>query len=65
MTTQVINKTETKTDIAQETSKFTIRVVMTMAALIGIWAVACLIGGLASGGLGTLIQGFISAITGH
>ena len=33
MTTQVINKTETKTDIAQETSKFTIRIVMTMAAL--------------------------------
>ena len=65
MTTQVSNKTETKTDIAQETSKFTIRVVMTMAALIGIWAVACLIGGLASGGVGTLIQGFISAITGH
>ena len=65
MTTQVINKTETKTDIAQETSKFTIRVVMTMAALSGIWAVAGLIGGLASGGVGTLIQGFISAITGH
>ena len=65
MTTQVINKTDSKSDITQETSKFTIRVVMTMAALIGIWAVACLIGGLASGGVGTLIQGFISAITGH
>lgn len=65
MTTQVINKTETKTDIAQETSKFTIRIVMTMAALIGIWAVACLVGGLASGGLGNMIQGYISAILGH
>ena len=39
MTTQVINKTEIKIDVAQETSKFTIRIVMTMAALIGIWAV--------------------------
>jgi hypothetical protein len=64
MTTQVINTTETRTDIAQETSKFTIRIVMTMAALIGTWAVACLIGGLASGGLGNLIQGYISTIIG-
>ena len=65
MTTQVINKTDSKSDITQETSKFTIRIVMTMAALIGIWAVACLVGGLASGGLGNLIQGYISAILGH
>lgn len=64
MTTQVINTTETRTDIAHETSKFTIRIVMTMAALIGTWAVACLIGGLASGGLGNLIQGYISTIIG-
>ena len=33
MTTQIINKNETKTDVAQETSKFTVRVVMTMAGL--------------------------------
>jgi hypothetical protein len=65
MTTQIINKNETKTDVAQETSKFTIRVVMTLSALIGIWALACLIGGLASGGVGNLIQGYISTIIGH
>ncbi len=65
MTTQIINKTESRTDVAQETSKFTVRVVMTMAGLIGAWALACLIGGLASGGLTTLIRGYISAITGH
>lgn len=65
MTTQVINKTETKTDVAQETSKFTIRIVMIMAALIGIWAVACLVGGLASGGLGNLLQGYITTILGR
>jgi hypothetical protein len=62
MTTQIINKTKTKTDVAQETSKFTVRVVMTMAGLIGLWALACLIGGLASGGLGNLIKGYISTI---
>jgi hypothetical protein len=65
MTTQIINKNETKTDVAQETSKFTVRIVMTMAGLIGIWALACLIGGLASGGVGNLIQGYISTIIGH
>jgi hypothetical protein len=65
MTTQIINKTETKTDVAQETSKFTVRVVMTMAGLIGLWALACLIGGLASGGIGNLIKGYISTIIGY
>ena len=62
MTTQIINKTETRTDVAQETSKFTVNVVLTMSGLIGIWAVACLIGGLASGGFGNLIKGYISTI---
>lgn len=65
MTTQILNKTETKTDVAQETSKFTVRIVTAMAAIIGVWAVACLIGGLASGGVGNLIQGYISTIIGH
>jgi len=65
MTTQIINKNETKTDVGQETSKFTIGVVMILAGLIGIWALACLIGGLASGGVGNLIQGYISTIIGH
>jgi hypothetical protein len=65
MTTQIIDKNEAKTDVAQETSKFTIRVVMTLSGLIGIWALSCLIGGLASGGFGNLIRGFISTITGY
>ncbi len=65
MTTQIINKNETKTDVAQETSKFTVRVFMTMSGLIGIWALACLIGGLASGGAGNLIRGYISTIIGY
>ena len=65
MTTQIIKKDETRIDVANETSKFTIKVVMTMAALIGIWAVACLIGGLASGGIGNLIKGFVSTIVGY
>jgi hypothetical protein len=65
MTTQIINKNDAKTDVAQETSKFTVRVVMTMAAVIGVWALACLIGGLASGGVGNLIKGYVSTIIGY
>ncbi|MDD2338616.1 MAG: hypothetical protein PHD01_18830 [Geobacteraceae bacterium] len=65
MTTQIIDKNETKTDVGQETSKFTVRVVMAMSGLIGIWALACLIGGLASGGVGNLIKGYISTIIGY
>ncbi|WP_028318200.1 hypothetical protein [Desulfobulbus elongatus] len=64
MTTQVIDKNETKTDVAHETSRFTVRAVMAMAGAIGIWALACLIGGLASGGIGNLIRGYISTIVG-
>ena len=64
MTTQIIKKDETRIDVAQESSKFTIKVVMTMAALIGLWAAACLIVGLASGGVGNLIKGYISTIVG-
>ena len=60
MTTQVIKKTETRTDVAQETSSFSVGVIMTMAGIIGIWAISCLIGGLANGGFSALIRGFVS-----
>ena len=65
MTTQVIKNTETSTDVAQETSRFSVSVIMTMAGIIGIWAISCLIGGLASGGFSALIKGFVTAITGN
>ena len=65
MTTHVIKKTKTSTDVAQETSRFSVCVIMTMAGIIGIWAISCLIGGLASGGFSALIRGFVTAITGN
>ena len=65
MTTQVIKKTKTSTDVAQETSRFSVGVIMTMAGIIGIWAISCLIGGLASGGFSALLRGFVTAITGN
>ena len=65
MTTQVLKKHETKVNVTQETSKFSLIAVMTMAGLVGIWALACLIGGLANSGTGNLIRGYITAIFGN
>jgi hypothetical protein len=64
MTANTITRTETKTDVGLEASKFGLRVGMGMAALIGLWGVACLIGGLASYGVGGMLRGYLTAITG-
>lgn len=64
MRTNTLTNTETKIDVGYETSKFVLATGFTMAALIGIWACACIISGLVSSGSGGIIQGFISAITG-
>ena len=64
MKTKTQIKQQATTNIAQETSKFALNVGIVMAALVGLWGVACLIGGLMSGGLGGLINGYVSAITG-
>ena len=64
MTANTITRTEAKTDVSLEASKFGVSVVMGMSALIGIWGVACLIGGLASNGVGGMLRGYITAVTG-
>ena len=41
-------------------------VIMVLAALIGIWGFACLFGGIVQGGgVGELVNGFLSAVTGR
>jgi hypothetical protein len=65
MTTQILKRNETKVNVTQETSKFSLIAVMTMASLVGIWALACLIGGLASSGTGNLVMGYITAVFGN
>ncbi len=57
-------KTETRTDVGYEVSRFTLGVGMALAALIGMWGFACMIGGLATCGGGQLLRGFLTAITG-
>jgi len=51
--------------LTHDASEVGIGIVTILAALIGIWGVACLIGGVANTGLVDLVNGFISAVTGH
>jgi len=64
MRANTIVRRETKVDAGYEASRFALNVGMGIAALIGVWGAACLIGGLATNGLGGLLRGFLTAITG-
>ena len=64
MTANTNTRTEATTDLRDEVSKFSLRVGIALAALIGIWGVSCLVGALASNGFGGTLKGFLSAITG-
>jgi hypothetical protein len=48
-----------------EISKFALSVGITMAGVVGLWGCACMISGLVNGGLGGIVKGFITAITGN
>ena len=62
MSANTITRTEAKTEIGTEVSRFGLNVGMGMAALIGLWGAACLIGGLVSNGAGGLLQGYLTAL---
>ncbi|WP_028585993.1 hypothetical protein [Desulfogranum mediterraneum] len=64
MTTQVLKKETTNTDISQETSKFSLIAIITMASLVSIWSFVCLAAGLANSGAGNMIKGYITTIFG-
>ncbi len=51
-------------DVGKETSKAALGAGVGIAGLIGLWALACLIGGLASAGLISLVMGYVKAVTG-
>jgi len=65
MTTTTITRQETKINRGYETSKFALATGFSMAALVGIWACACMISALVNGGLGGVVKGFITAVTGN
>ena len=57
-------QTEARIDAGYEASRFALNAGMGMAALIGIWGLACLIGGLVTNGAGGLVSGFLTAVIG-
>ncbi len=64
MTANTLTRTETRVDVGTETARFTVGAINVVAALIGVWGFACLIGGLAANGAGGLLRGYITAVTG-
>ncbi|MCL7487968.1 MAG: hypothetical protein M8357_07330 [Desulfobulbaceae bacterium] len=52
--------------MGRDASEVGIGVIMVLAALIGIWGIACLFGGIIqSGGVSELINGYLAAVTGR
>lgn len=51
--------------LGRDASEVGIGVITVLAALIGIWGIACLIGAVAGEGLPEMIRGYISAVTGR
>lgn len=51
--------------MGRDASEVGIGIITILAALIGIWGIACLFGGIAQSGFGELINGYISAVTGR
>ena len=64
MSANTRTQTDARIDAGYEASRFALNAGIGMAALIGIWGVACLIGGLATNGFGGLLRGFWMAVTG-
>ena len=52
------------TGIKEEASKTTLKIGIAMAAIVGLWGAACLIGGLATAGVGGTVMGYIKAVLG-
>lgn len=54
-----------RTDATTEVSKVSLTVVGVFAAIVGVWSLACIVGGLvSSGGVGNLISAWFTAVTG-
>ena len=51
--------------LTRDVSEVGIGVIAVLAALIGIWGIACLVGAVANEGMLEMVQGYISAVTGR
>ncbi|HET97854.1 MAG TPA: hypothetical protein ENN98_04040 [Desulfurivibrio alkaliphilus] len=50
--------------IAEGVGQAGIGIIVLLAALIGVWGLACLVGGVMATGAGDLVRGFISSVAG-
>jgi len=64
MKSPIITRENVQVDINNEVMGFAFKVGTVLCALIGIWAVSCLVSGLASVGPLQMVKGYITAITG-
>lgn len=64
---KTINKTirTTKTNVEHDVAVVIFNIVAVSAVLIGLWAAACLVGGILEHGVSGLINGYITAVTGR
>ncbi|GEM_PF-6022767 len=52
------------TAVNDEVAKVSLGIGGVVTGIIGLWAVVCMVGGLAKGGVVEIIKGYITAITG-
>lgn len=64
MTTKTQITSQSQTDVGYETSRFALGVGIFMAALVGLWGMACLIGALVSTGPINVVKNYFLAMIG-
>ncbi|HIP40127.1 MAG TPA: hypothetical protein EYG88_12220 [Desulfocapsa sulfexigens] len=64
MTANTQTATRNQAEVGYETSKFALGVGIASAAMIGLWATACMASALLSNGLGGTVKALFTAITG-
>lgn len=64
MESLITTNEKTHIDISDEVTSFSLKLGTVVSALIGIWAVVCLVAGLLSAGTNDMLLGYFSAITG-
>jgi hypothetical protein len=60
----IITRENIQVNVADEVMRFSLKVGTVLGALIGIWAVSCLVAALISVGPLQMARGYITAITG-
>ena len=64
MKSPIITREKIQVDVTDEVMGFAFKLGSVLSAMIGVWAVSCLVAGLISVGPLQLVKGYITAITG-